>query len=281
MNVEEKGKLFNATEAATILHISTAAIYTAHRKGHLRAVQMKPLAFEYDDLIAYGKKRERNIECISRDPRDQPPRPFGSISLEYGESLIPLDLFWNPKTFCNPMRAATAKQYAVSNYGRVFDLTIGREVEQAKAGHGYLQCGLRLFTGESRAFMVHRLIGFAWMPNDKLKNEVHHIDGNKGNNHANNLVFVTKNEQSQAHALLNEAKKTGNYKDYNDYINAIQKENKWTEELRWIFDPDNCGSKSLMCWLVTKTAYEGYISGLYTLDSMPCKSIRGQFNLLV
>lgn len=54
---------------------------------------------------------------------------------------------------------------------------------------------------------VHRLVALAFHPNDDLKPEVNHIDGNKLNNYIQNLEWVTKVEN------LAHARKIGLYKN--------------------------------------------------------------------
>ena len=50
---------------------------------------------------------------------------------------------------------------------------------------GYLSIGTNL---------VHRLVALCWIPNPKNRKIVHHKDGNKANNHSDNLEWVTPKE---------------------------------------------------------------------------------------
>lgn len=83
--------------------------------------------------------------------------------------------------------------YAVSSRGRV--LSFRRKVPLLLTAcptfKGYL--GLRLFSyyGKGRWFSVHRLVALAFVPNPDDLPEVNHKDGDKANNVAANLEWVT------------------------------------------------------------------------------------------
>jgi len=95
--------------------------------------------------------------------------------------------------------------YQVSNYGRIRTLdkiSKNRWGEYLKRGkmrklyltkHGYVQMDLSKF-GRKKSFKVHRLLAIAFIPNPENKRCVNHIDGNKTNNHIDNLEWVTDSE---------------------------------------------------------------------------------------
>lgn len=62
--------------------------------------------------------------------------------------------------------------------------------------YGYFQVGL-LINGKQTRFLVHRLVGLAWIPNPENKPMINHKDGNKQNNHVSNLEWVTRSENAK------------------------------------------------------------------------------------
>ena len=73
-------------------------------------------------------------------------------------------------------------KYLVSNYGKVKSLFIKLD------GTGY---------GETKCVYLHRLVAEAYVDNPLNLPEVCHIDGNKVNNHEDNLEWVTHKENIQ------------------------------------------------------------------------------------
>ena len=89
-------------------------------------------------------------------------------------------------------------QYEVSDMGRV--RKIGWRVLKNTLGvHGYEVVGL-FCDGRRRQFRVHRLIAAAFIDNPKGKPQVNHKNGDKADNRASNLEWVTPSENS-SHAF--------------------------------------------------------------------------------
>jgi hypothetical protein len=88
--------------------------------------------------------------------------------------------------------------YKVSSLGRVYSTRTKRYLKPANNGHGYMFVGLHL-ANEIKKPYVHRLVAKAFVPNPFKKTEVNHIDGNKTNNAANNLEWLTPSE-NQLHS---------------------------------------------------------------------------------
>lgn len=97
------------------------------------------------------------------------------------------------------------ERYAVSNMGRVRSNISGKILSQRRAGNGYLRVNLRkgnIKYEKPTVMHVHRLVAESFLSSIKGKTCVNHIDGNKTNNHVDNLEWVTSKENT-AHAIRN------------------------------------------------------------------------------
>lgn len=70
------------------------------------------------------------------------------------------------------------------------------------ARHGKYFSVSAMVGGKQKNFLVHRLIAEAFVPNPENKAEVNHKDGNGHNNHAENLEWATRKENT-IHAYEN------------------------------------------------------------------------------
>lgn len=85
--------------------------------------------------------------------------------------------------------------YAVSDTGLVKNLKTGRILRPGVHRQGYLLVWLSdhgLRYGKS----IHRLVTEAFIPNPDGKSQVNHKDGNKTNNHVDNLEWSTGSENT-------------------------------------------------------------------------------------
>ena len=113
-------------------------------------------------------------------------------------------------------------RYQISNYG---DLKIdGASVKTYSSNkHDETRSYRMIFlyhNGNSYFRTIHRLVAIAFIPNPENKPQVNHIDGNKSNNHEDNLEWVTQQE-NMAHAvatgLLNNSGMNNPNNVYTDY----------------------------------------------------------------
>lgn len=98
--------------------------------------------------------------------------------------------------------------YQVSNFGRVRN-GIGRLLKP-KSNNQYNRISLYK-NGRVKDTQIHRVVAETFIPNnDKKKNQVNHIDGNKKNNFVNNLEWVTRSENAK-HSVYVLKKNPGNW----------------------------------------------------------------------
>jgi DNA-binding XRE family transcriptional regulator len=74
------------------------------------------------------------------------------------------------------------------------------------------ETGYQLVTVGKKTYSLHRLIASTFVPNPENKPEVNHIDGNKQNNAASNLEWVTRQENVQ-HAIEHGLFRTGRVRE--------------------------------------------------------------------
>lgn len=198
--------------------------------------------------------------------------PFGNMELDFDESVKFIESFHNPNSIKEPLKYKTRCQYGVTNKGRVLDLTYRRVLSQNKAAHDYKQVSIRV-NNKSFPERTHVLVAFAWCANGKLKNEVHHIDGDIFNNNYINLIWMTHTEHLKAHSLLAKAKERNDFTEYNQYIAEIKKDNEWNEEYRCVaFEKDNA---TIFAW-ITKKAYTDYKTGTRTLNEIYFNEVKSE-----
>lgn len=101
-------------------------------------------------------------------------------------------------------------RYEISNYGRVKSLArvhpkrrfINERILKfgfsgGRKGIRYPTVHLTIRPIITKTFMIHRLVALAFIPNPENKPEVNHKDGDKLNNHYDNLEWSTRKENTQ------------------------------------------------------------------------------------
>lgn len=91
--------------------------------------------------------------------------------------------------------------YQVSTNGRVKNLRRNRILNGNIKRNGYVRVCLHHSDGSLWDITIHRLVGFAFLPNPENKPQINHIDRNKTNNMLDNLEWVTSQE-NVIHSVL-------------------------------------------------------------------------------
>lgn len=95
--------------------------------------------------------------------------------------------------------------YQVSSYGRIRSLprykTRGRVLKQCISKKGYLRTSI-MGKPNTAYLIMHRVVAKAFIPNPNNLPEVNHKDGNKQNNHVDNLEWCT-HEYNVKHSVEN------------------------------------------------------------------------------
>lgn len=89
--------------------------------------------------------------------------------------------------------------YEVSSAGNIRNFRTGTIRKPALHPTGYFLVDLWRF-GSKKTFRVHRLVAMAFLENPGGRAQVNHIDGNKTNNHLENLEWATGSENTR-HAI--------------------------------------------------------------------------------
>lgn len=84
------------------------------------------------------------------------------------------------------------KLYEICADGRI-KARSGKIIRPYDNGVGYLTVHLYK-NGERHTRKIHRLVAEAFISNPERKPQVNHIDGNKANNHVDNLEWATQSE---------------------------------------------------------------------------------------
>lgn len=86
--------------------------------------------------------------------------------------------------------------YQITKSGEVWTVLRKKWMKSYVGKSGVLQLNLRK-DGKATQHSVHRLVAITYIDNTENKPQVDHIDGNKQNNHVDNLRWCTNEENQQ------------------------------------------------------------------------------------
>lgn len=158
-----------------------------------------------------------------------PPWKTKEQKLVFGSMHSNFDVVWNPLLSCNNdyeifdlNRHEYDYRYWISNVGQIYNTATGEILATNSVREPYVGINLKK-DGKNVTRYIHRLVAYCFCPNGKYKDIVHHIDGNKENNRADNLLWVTYAEHKKCHELMDAKKKP----EYKKYIGQLLKDNQW------------------------------------------------------
>jgi len=183
---------------------------------------------------------------------------------------VPIDSRSNPHEIFNPGRYPSGKYYAMKD-GSVYS-TWAEDFLKLTLNSGDRFQITPTLRGRNKTVLVHKLIAYAFCPNERRLSIVHHINANKQDNRATNLLYVTAAEHGELHKLL----KTNRAK-YRKRISEIRQLNKWRAKKEYIvFDP-RLESKTLEGgFSITRRGFKEYKKH-NTIDNISPKEIILQF----
>ena len=83
--------------------------------------------------------------------------------------------------------------YSINETGEIFNIQTGKKKKSSLGNHGYYVVDL-FKNNKRKTYLVHRLVADAFLENPQKKRTVNHKDGNRQNNHIENLEWATYSE---------------------------------------------------------------------------------------
>lgn len=101
--------------------------------------------------------------------------------------------------------------YYISNYGNIYDSLKKKNVILTINNKGYLYYNSYI-NKKRKIYFPHRLVGIHFIDNPNKYPQINHIDGNKTNNHVDNLEWCTQKHNTRhavSKGLINTATQGG------------------------------------------------------------------------
>lgn len=158
---------------------------------------------ELDELeVGYVNAELNNLHCLNRMTGGSGYAKCGKTylddeTLQYREDEVFVDI--------------EGTHYQISNYGRVKNKDTGHiNSHFVKNRVGYVRAVLYDGNSNKTKYLIHRLVANAFIPNPDPENkiQVNHKDGDRTNNKATNLEWVSKSE-NMLHSYHITKRKTG------------------------------------------------------------------------
>ena len=115
--------------------------------------------------------------------------------------------------------------YQVSWWGRVLNTKTGRILKHGTSGPGYRYVMLSK-NGKPKIHYIHKLVAREWVPNPEEKRCVDHHDGDRTNNHFENLRYATYSENGR-----NKSKRANTTSIYYG-VCLLKANNKWRAQIQ-------------------------------------------------
>lgn len=119
-------------------------------------------------------------------------------------------------------------RYKAREDGEIIFVDTGMCKLQGNDTKGYKTVSIT-YLGKKKKISVHRLIAKAFIPYENERQQVNHIDGNKTNNHVNNLEWCSIQENLE-HAFQNNLIHLAKLKK-EEVLDLLEETNTFTEQM--------------------------------------------------